>query len=50
MPTTTETKLMQTTNIKSRNVTLEFLNMGMSFNDLEDHFIVMFANIDEIDK
>ena len=33
-PTTTETKLMQMTNIKSRTETLKFLNMERSFNDL----------------
>jgi hypothetical protein len=30
-PTTTETKLMQMTNIKSRTETLKFLNMEMTF-------------------
>jgi hypothetical protein len=48
--TTTETKLMQMTNINSRTETLKFLNIERSFNDLWGHFSARLGVIDEFDK
>jgi hypothetical protein len=48
--TSTETKLMLTTSIKSLTETLKFLNMEMTFNTLEVHSIAWPVDIDEFDE